>query len=96
VIETVGKKITQLTPSRGFSAELGAAATIVLASRLGIPVSTTHILVGAVLGVGLTRGIGALDLGVVGRIIVSWVATLPIAASLCIGFFYFFRAVLGG
>ena len=95
VIETVGKKITQLTPSRGFAAELGAASTIVVASRLGIPVSTTHILVGAVLGVGLSRGIGALDLRVVGRIIVSWVATLPIAASLCIGFFSAFRALLG-
>jgi PiT family inorganic phosphate transporter len=95
VIETVGKKITQLTPSRGFAAELGAATTIVVASRLGIPVSTTHILVGAVLGVGLSRGIGALDLRVVGRIIVSWVATLPIAASLCIGFFYAFKALLG-
>jgi PiT family inorganic phosphate transporter len=95
VIETIGKKITQLTPSRGFAAELGAAITIVVASRMGIPVSTTHILVGAVLGVGLSRGIGALDLRVVGKIIVSWVATLPIAASLCIAFFYMFRALLG-
>ena len=62
VMETIGKKITELTPSRGFAAELAAATTIVLASRLGIPVSTTHILVGSVLGVGLARGIGALDL----------------------------------
>ena len=68
VMETVGRKITELTPSRGFAAELAAAITIVLASRLGIPVSTTHILVGSVLGVGLARGIGALDLRVVGRI----------------------------
>ncbi|MBW2715600.1 MAG: inorganic phosphate transporter, partial [Deltaproteobacteria bacterium] len=94
VMETVGRKITELTPSRGFSAELAAALTIVLASRFGIPVSTTHILVGSVLGVGLARGIGALDLGVVGRILVSWVATLPIAATLSIFFFYFFKGLL--
>jgi PiT family inorganic phosphate transporter len=94
VMETVGRKITELTPSRGFAAELAAAITIVLASRLGIPVSTTHILVGSVLGVGLARGIGALDLRVVGRIIVSWVATLPIAATLSIFFFYFFKGLL--
>lgn len=95
VIETVGSRITDLTPSRGFAAALAAATTIVVASRAGIPVSTTHILVGAVLGVGLARGIGALDLRVVGRILASWLATLPIAAGLAIGFFYIFRRVLG-
>ena len=95
VMETVGKRITELTPSRGFAAELAAATTIVLASRLGIPVSTTHTLVGAVLGVGLARGIGALDLRVVGSIVVSWVATLPIAAALSIFFFYLFKGLLG-
>lgn len=94
VMETVGKKITELTPSRGFAAEMAAALTIVLASRLGIPVSTTHILVGCVLGVGLARGIGALDLRVVGLILISWVATLPIAATLSIFFFYFFKGLL--
>jgi len=93
VMETVGRKITELTPSRGFSAELAAALTIVVASRFGIPVSTTHILVGSVLGVGLARGIGALDLRVVGRILVSWIATLPIAATLSIFFFYFFKGL---
>jgi PiT family inorganic phosphate transporter len=94
VIETVGRKITELTPSRAFIAQIAAAITIVLASRLGIPVSTTHILVGSVLGVGLARGIGALDLHVVGRIFTSWVATLPIAAALSIFFFYFFKGLL--
>jgi PiT family inorganic phosphate transporter len=94
VMETVGKRITELTPSRGFAAELATATTIVLASRLGIPVSTTHTLVGAVLGVGLARGIGALDLRVVSRIVVSWVATLPIAAGLAIFFYYFFKGLL--
>ena len=94
VIATIGKRITELTPSRAFAAELAAATTIVLASRLGIPVSTTHILVGAVLGVGLARGIGALDLRVVGNIVLSWVATLPIAALLAVFFFYFFKGLL--
>jgi PiT family inorganic phosphate transporter len=94
VMETVGRKITELTPSRGFSAELGAATTIVVASRLGIPISTTHVLVGAVLGVGFARGIDVLDLRVVGRILVSWVATLPIAAILSVFFFYFFKGLL--
>ncbi len=95
VMETIGRRITQLTPSRGFAAELAAALTIVLASRLGIPVSTTHILVGSVLGVGVARGIGALDLRVVGRILVSWAATLPIASLLSVLFFYFFKGLLG-
>jgi PiT family inorganic phosphate transporter len=95
VMETIGTKITELTPSRGFAAELAAATTIVLATRLGIPVSTTHILVGSVLGVGLARGIGALDLRVVGTIVISWVATLPIAAALSVFFFYFFKGLLG-
>ncbi len=96
VMETVGKKITQLTPSSGFAATLAAAFTVVLASRMGIPVSTTHILVGSVLGVGLARGIGAIDLRVVGRIIVSWVLTLPIAAGLSVFFFFFFKGLLSG
>ena len=65
-----------------------------LASRLGIPVSTTHILVGSVLGVGLARGIGALNLGVLGKIVVSWVATLPIAALFSVFFLYFFNGLL--
>jgi len=94
VIETIGRRITELTPSRAFSAELAAATTIVLASRLGIPVSTTHILVGAVFGVGLARGIGALDSRVVGKILMSWVATLPIAAGLSIFFYYFYKGLL--
>jgi PiT family inorganic phosphate transporter len=94
VMETIGTKITELTPSRGFAAELGAATTIAVASRLGIPVSTTHILVGAVLGVGLARGIGAIDLRVVGSIFASWVATLPISAGLAIFFYYFFKGLL--
>ena len=94
VIATVGRKITQLTPSRGFAAELAAATTIVIASGTGIPISTTHTLVGAVLGVGMARGIEAIDLRVVGRILVSWVVTIPAGAILAILFFFLFRAVL--
>ncbi len=94
VIATVGKKITQLTPSRGFAAELAAATTIVIASGTGIPISTTHTLVGAVLGVGLARGIDAIDLRVVSRIFVSWVITIPAGACLAIVFFYIFKLVL--
>ena len=94
VISTVGKKITQLTPSRGFAAELAAATTIVIASGTGIPISTTHTLVGAVLGVGLARGIEAIDLRVVGRIFVSWVVTIPAGAFLAIVFFFIFENVL--
>ena len=94
VMETIGKKITELTPSRAFAAVLAAAMTVVLASRLGLPVSTTHILVGAVLGVALARSIGAVDLRVVGQVMLSWVATLPLAALLSVIFFYFFQAVL--
>jgi PiT family inorganic phosphate transporter len=94
VISTVGKKITQLTPSRGFAAELAAATTIVIASGTGIPISTTHTLVGAVLGVGVARGIEAIDLRVVARIFVSWVVTIPAGAFLAVVFFYVFKTVL--
>lgn len=94
VIATVGEKITQLTPSRGFAAELAAATTIVVASGTGLPISTTHTLVGAVLGVGMARGIEAIGLRVVGRIFVSWIVTIPAGAILAIGFFFLFRAVL--
>ena len=94
VIATVGKKITQLTPSRGFAAELAAATTIVIASGTGMPISTTHTLVGAVLGVGLARGIDAIDLRVVARILVSWVVTIPAGAFLAIVFFFIFKTIL--
>ncbi len=96
VIATIGKKITELTPSRGFAAELGAAATVVLASGTGLPISTTHTLVGAVLGVGLARGIGALNLRVIGTIFTSWIITLPAGAGLAILFFFFFKGMFGG
>jgi PiT family inorganic phosphate transporter len=95
VMATIGKKITELTPSRGFAAELGAAATVVLASGTGLPISTTHTLVGAVLGVGLARGIAALNLRVIGTIFMSWVVTLPAGAGLAIVFFFLFKNIFG-
>ncbi len=93
VMKTIGKRITELTPSRGFCAELAAAATVVIASRLGLPVSTTHIIVGSVLGVGLARGIAAIDLRVVLGIVTSWVVTLPIGAVTAAFFFFFFKGI---
>lgn len=94
VMRTVGERITELTPSRGYAAEFAAAATIALATGFGIPVSTTHTLVGAVLGVGLARGIGALDYRVVGTIVVSWVVTIPAGAALAVFFYYFYKGLL--
>lgn len=93
VMQTIGTKITELTPTRGYCATLGAASTVVLASTLGLPVSTTHIAVGAVLGVGLARGIGAVDLRVLVNIVVSWVVTLPVGGVLAALFFFIFRAI---
>ena len=95
VIETVGKNITELTPSRGFAAELAAATTVVLASGTGLPISTTHTLVGAVLGVGLARGISAVNARVVGRIFLSWIITLPVGAGLSIIIFFIFKGIFG-
>ena len=88
VMKTIGTRITELTPSRGFCATLAAAATVVLASRTGLPVSTTHIAVGAVVGVGLARGVAAIDLRVIGGIIVSWLVTLPVGGVLAALFFF--------
>ncbi|CAM4399195.1 MAG: hypothetical protein LEGION0403_FIIPPAGN_02094 [Legionella sp.] len=84
VIETVGSSITALTPSRAFAATLAAATTVVVSTSIGIPVSATQTLVGAVLGVGLARGIGALNLIVIRNIFMSWVLTLPAASLLTI------------
>jgi len=93
VIATVGTRITQLTPSRGFAATLAAATTVVVASGTGIPISTTHTLVGAILGVGLARGIAALNLNVVRNIFMSWIITLPAGAILSIVFFILFKSI---
>ncbi len=96
VMQTIGTKITELTPTRGYCATLAAASTVVLASKTGLPVSTTHIAVGAVMGVGLARGIGALDLRVIGNIIVSWIVTLPAGGILAALFFFTLKGIFGG
>ncbi len=88
VIATVGTGITQLTPSRGFAATLAAASTVVISSGTGLPVSTTQVLVGAVLGVGLARGMAALDTRVINKIFLSWIVTLPAGALMSILFFF--------
>jgi len=88
VIATVGTGITQLTPSRGFAATLAAASTVVISSGTGLPVSTTQVLVGAVLGVGLARGMAALDTRVINKIFLSWIITLPAGALMSILFFF--------
>ncbi|MEW6991124.1 inorganic phosphate transporter [Colwelliaceae bacterium 6441] len=93
VIATIGQGITHLTPSRGFAAELAAACTVVIASGIGLPISTTQTLVGAVLGVGMARGIAAINLGVVRNIVVSWVITLPVGAGLSIIFFWIMKGI---
>ncbi|MBL4712925.1 MAG: inorganic phosphate transporter [Gammaproteobacteria bacterium] len=93
VIETVGNQITELTPSRGFAATLAAATTVVLASGTGLPISTTHTLVGAILGVGLARGMAALNLTVIRNIFMSWVVTLPAGALLSILFFFTLKGI---
>lgn len=93
VMATIGNKITELTPTRGYCATIAASAVVVMASGLGLPVSTTHIAVGAVMGVGIARGIGALDLRVIGGIILSWFITVPVGAILAALCFYIMKAV---
>ena len=93
VIETVGKKITDITPSRGFCAEFGCATTVLVCSKLGLPISTTHTLVGSVIGVGMARGMGALNLRVIRQIINSWIITIPFTAGICVFLFALLKAI---
>ena len=95
VIATVGSSITTLTPSRAFAATLAAASTVVISTSTGIPVSATQTLVGAVFGVGLARGIDALNLAVIRNIFMSWVITIPAAAGLATLYFYTLRLIFG-
>ncbi|GGF67932.1 inorganic phosphate transporter [Alteromonas lipolytica] len=95
VIATIGEGITHLTPSRGFAAEMAAACTVVIASGTGLPISTTQTLVGAVLGVGLARGVSALNFGIIRNIVISWIVTLPAGAILSIVSFYSLKAIFG-
>lgn len=95
VIATIGKEITEITPTRGFSAEFGAAGTVLLASSMGLPISTTHTLVGAVIGVGFARGIGALNLRIIRNIVNSWIATVPVSACAAALLFTIARLLIG-
>jgi len=95
VMKTVGSRITSLTNTRGFSVDFGAATTVLIASKMGLPISTSHTVVGAVIGVGLARGLEAVDLSVIKRIVASWLLTLPIAAGTCIVIFFILRAIFG-
>jgi phosphate/sulfate permease len=95
VIETIGTRITELTPSRGFCAEFGAAATILVASKMGLPISTTHCIVGAVLGIGFAKGISAINLRMVRDIVLSWIITIPSSAITSIALYYALKSLLG-
>ncbi len=94
VIETIGKSITDLTPSRSFAAELTTAGIVVFASGIGFPVSTTQTLVGAILGVGFARGVGALNLNQIRNIFMSWIITIPASAVFAVFYFYLIRVCL--
>lgn len=95
VMQTIGNDITSLTPSRGYCATLAAASTVVLASKTGLPVSTTHIAVGAVMGVGFTSGVAAVDLRVIRDIVGSWVITIPAGAVMGMVFFFTLKGIFG-
>lgn len=93
VMQTVGQKITEITPSRGFSAEFGAALTILMGTIMGLPLSTTHVLVGSVIGVGFARGLGGIDISVIRRIARSWIVTMPITALISMIFCLILRFI---
>ncbi len=96
VMRTLGYRITSLTNTRGFSVDFGAATTVLIASKLGLPISTSHTVVGAVIGVGLARGLDAVDLSVIKKIMVSWLLTVPAAAGLSAVIFLILRGIVGG
>ncbi|MDH4322338.1 MAG: inorganic phosphate transporter, partial [Desulfobulbaceae bacterium] len=94
VMQTVGSDITEITPSRGVAADIAATATVLICTRLKLPVSTTHTLVGAILGIGLARGLGGINSGITGKIFSSWVITVPAAALMSVVFFLLGRTFL--
>jgi inorganic phosphate transporter, PiT family len=95
VIMAVGKKITEITPTRGFSAEFATASTVLACSKLGIPISTTFVMVGAILGVGFARSFAAIDMVVVRRIFTSWIVTIPVSAALSAGLYLAMMQLFG-
>jgi len=93
VMATIGEKITELTPSRGFAATFGAATVVLVCSKMGLPISTTHTLVGSVIGVGLARGLPTLNLDIIKMIAISWISTIPftiVISMLCFKIFLIF------
>ena len=94
VIETIGRNITGIAPSRGFAAEFAAATVVLICSKLGLPVSTTHTLVGAVIGIGLLRGLQSINLAVLKQVVVSWLTTVPVAAVLCAGIYWILKGIM--
>jgi len=94
VMETIGNKITEITPSRGFTATFAAATVVLVCSKMGLPISTTHTLVGSVIGVGLARGLASLNLAIIKKIAVSWFATIPFTAVLAMLFYKMFTYFL--
>ncbi|NPA75848.1 MAG: inorganic phosphate transporter [Euryarchaeota archaeon] len=93
VIYTIGSKITEVTPTRGFSAELATAFVVLVFSKLGMPISTSHVIVGSVLGVGFARGLASVDYKVIKNIIYSWLLTLPVAMAFAAGIFIILRYI---
>ncbi|KAH7433324.1 hypothetical protein KP509_07G063800 [Ceratopteris richardii] len=94
VIATIGKKITELTPTRGFAAEFAAATVVVVASRLGLPISATHTLVGAVMGVGFARGLNSVRSETMKEIALSWFVTIPAGALLAVVYTYLLTSLI--
>ena len=95
VIYTIGRRITEITPTRGFSAEFSTALVVLMCSRMGLPISTSQVLVGSVIGVGFAKGIVAVDLKVIKTIVISWVITVPVSAVTAAGIFICIRAIGG-
>ncbi len=96
VMQTVGHNITGIAPTRGFAAEFGAATTVLVCSKLGLPVSTTHTLVGAVVGIGLLRGVQSVNLRLVGTVFASWLITVPFTATLCAIIYWILKMLTAG
>jgi len=94
IVKTMGTKITKLQPMGGFCAETSGAITLFVATHLGIPVSTTHTITGAIIGVGATRRISAVKWGVAGRIVWAWILTIPLSAAVSALSFFAIRALL--
>jgi len=94
VMDTVGTKITEITPSRGVAADIAATATVLICTRMKLPISTTHVLVGAIMGIGLARGLAGIDSRIAKKIFKSWLITVPAAAVVCIILFLLGRAFM--